>query len=211
MRQFIIIGLLLAFSISSFSQKFGFRIGANFTNMVVKDNDDTYSDKYKTALGGHLGFVSEIPVKDFLAIQTGFTIAQKGYKIREDNLEWNTYLFYVDIPVNVLFKLDLKSVKIFAGAGPNIGIGAYGLQNWEITNALGTVTDDNEIKWGSGDESDLKRLDLGLNLTAGIEYGAMQFGVCYTPALSNIAPKTDNGYSVKNKLFSVSMAFLFGK
>ncbi|OFY25831.1 MAG: hypothetical protein A2275_00070 [Bacteroidetes bacterium RIFOXYA12_FULL_35_11] len=196
----------------AFSQRFGFRVGANFSNMIGKnDIVGTYSDDYKTALGGHLGFVQEIPVNKDIVVQTGFTIAQRGYKVDKTNYKSNTYLFYMDIPINALYKLDLNAVKLFAGAGPNIAVGVFGIHNWTITSPLASVTDDKEIVWGKEDDSDLRRLDIGLNLTAGIEYGVIQLGVTYTPSFSNIAPTRDHGAFVKNKLFAVSMAFVFGK
>ena len=81
----------------------------------------------------------------------------------------------------------------------------------KITGA-GLDTDETEtIEWGSdAEEDDLKRLDFGVSIGAGVELNALQIGLFYNLGLANISSYTDDGATIQNRGLGLSVAWFFG-
>jgi len=79
----------------------------------------------------------------------GYCILQKGFKRDEDKVRIN----YLEIPLNLALQHDLGDAKLFAQAGPYIGIGL---------SAKTKDSDGDEYEWdfGSGEDDDLKEWTL---------------------------------------------------
>ena len=91
-------------------------------------------------------------------------------------------------------------------AGPYFAYGIGG--SYTFKSALSTVEDG--INFGSGTEDDLKPFDIGLNFGGGVELSHFQLAVQYGLGLTNLAPVTDNDAEQKNKVITISLAYLFG-
>jgi hypothetical protein len=65
------------------------------------------------------------------------------------------------------------------------------------------------IKWGSESQNDLRRLDFGLTIGAGIQIKSLEIGISYDLGLSNMAPD-DYNYStiIKSRVLAVSIGYL---
>ena len=111
-----------------------------------------------------------------------------------------TRMNYLDIPMNLLYKVDLSGAKLLLQAGPNLGIGLNGKEKYD--------DEEEDIEFGSDDDQ-LKRLDLGLNLGVGAEIQQVQVALNYTLGLSNISNYDEA--DLKNNVLSLSVTYLFGK
>jgi len=191
MKKVLLAVIVAVFAISANAQvKFGVKAGVNFANMKITD------ESFDSRTGFHVGVISDISLLGKLAIQPGVLFSQKGTKT--DGAKMN--LNYIDVPVNLMYKFGVGPIKIFVAAGPNFGYGIGGKLKID-------GQDDEDVKFGSGDDDTYKALDLGLNLGAGVQISSIQVGLQYTFGLSNIS-NADEG-TIKNKVFGISVAYLF--
>lgn len=214
-----ILAFLIVMASESFAQTFGVRGGLNLSNMLIKDDVETYSDEFEMNPGFHLGVTADFPISDVISFETGLLLSTKGFKISEkETIMGETYeiknklnLFYLDIPLTAKAMFDVGGAKIYGTFGPYIGVGLSGKSKFEMTFNGETESDEETIEWGSDEnESDIKRLDFGLTAGAGVAINAIQFGLSYGLGLANISPFTEGGTSVKNRVLGISVGYNFG-
>ena len=207
MKQGITLLIVLLFagiSTTSFAQiRFGAKTGLNFSNMSAKSDLGNADEIYKTKIGFHIGVTAEVPLSANLYFEPALLFSTKGFKIDETLAKGSTNLNYLELPLNLLYKFDVGSLKLFALAGPYVGFAMSGK-----TKADGI--DDITLKIGTNKEEDsIKPLDFGANFGAGVEISNITVGLQYGLGLANIATNTDGGLSVKNKVFGVSVGYKF--
>lgn len=201
--------LVFAFSAATetIAQTFGVKAGLNLSNMLVKDDDDTYSDDFKMKPGFHVGVTAEFPFSDMVSFETGLLLSTKGYKESEGDAKFNANLLYIDIPLTARTTFDVGGAQIYGTFGPYLSMGLSGKYKYED----GDISEDNDVKWGSGDDDDLKRLDFGLTIGAGLALNAIEVGVSYNLGLANVSSYTDNGAKQSHRVVGVSVAYKFGR
>jgi hypothetical protein len=213
--------VVIAFTMTTelFAQNFGFKAGLNLSNMLAKDDEDTYSDDFKMNPGFHLGATAEFPLAEMISFETGLLLSTKGFKISEEETffgetiktEMKMNLLYLDVPLTAKATFDLGGAKIYGVFGPYAGLGLTGKIKVEATFDGETLTEEEDILWGSDeDESDLKRLDFGLIMGAGVEINSIQIGLTYGLGLANISPVTDGGSIINNRVLGLSVGYKFG-
>ena len=206
----VIFLLTLAFQ-SSAQVKFGLKAGLNLSNMVDKDKDEIYSKDFKSNPGYHFGVTAEYALDDKLSIEPALLFSKKGYKMSESysGVDSKTLvnLNYLEIPINGIYKIDLGETKLKIHAGPYLGFALSGKMKTTVTGEPDETT---TIKIGSGTNKDIKGLDFGLNVGAGLEFGVIEFGLQYGIGLANLTNSTVASAVQKNKVFSVSVGYKFG-
>ena len=217
--KLFIVAILCTMTTELFAQNIGVKAGLNLSNMLAKDNVGTYSDDFKMNPGFHVGVTAEFPLAEMISFETGLLFSTKGFKIIEEETlmgetvkyDSKTNLLYLDIPLTAKASFDLGGAKIYGVFGPYIGMGLSGKAKYEMTDLGGTETDEEDIKWGSDEyEDDLKRLDFGLTMGAGVEIGSIQIGLSYGLGLANISPYTDDGTKVNNRVLGLSAGYKIG-
>jgi opacity protein-like surface antigen len=214
--------VIITFSMTTelFAQNFGIKGGLNFSNILLKDDDDTYSNDFKMKPGFHVGATAEFPLTKMISFETGLLLSTKGYKTSEEETymgetykyEEKINLFYLDIPLTAKASFDLGGVKIYGVFGPYLGMGLSGKYKYEETYDGETDSEEEDIEWGSDeDNDDLKRLDFGLTLGAGVEIKSIQIGLTYDLGLANISTDNDNGYKGNNRVLGISVGYKFGR
>lgn len=126
-------------------------------------------------------------------------------------VEGSTTLSYLEVPLNVGYRLEAGSAKVNFGLGPYLGFGIAG-KTKATTSITGFPTTETEedIKWGNDEDSDVKPLDFGLNIGAGIEFSNIHIGLQYGLGLANIQPKGDSDNTAKNSTIGISLGYFFG-
>ena len=195
-----IAAFMLAAVVSNAQVKFGPKVGLNFSTMSMKSEGVSLDTKMRT--GFHVGAILEKDITSSFFIQPGIFFSSKGSKY--DALDGIKIVAnYIDIPVNVGYKLRLcKSSNLRLMAGPYF---AYGVGGTATETIIGEHKED--IKWGSGNDDDLKPFDMGLNLGAAVELNSFQVGLQYGFGLLNIS--ADSDATIKNGVLSLSVAYLF--
>ena len=207
--KFLLIIIISMLSIQSYAQSFGVKGGFSLANMLVEDDDDTYSDEFSMKPGFHIGGVFDYSLSDFLSIETGLFLNTKGFKWEESDYVIKFNLFYLDIPIALKASYDLSdNLAMYGAVGPYLGFGISGKETEEYDG----TTVEYDIEWGNNeDEDDLKRFEFGATFGGGVEIGAIQVGISYDLGLANISSYTDYGMAFKNRVLKFSVGYKFGK
>ena len=127
--------------------------------------------------------------------------AQKGLETKTVGGEKTTLKNdYIDVPVNLKWKLGLPVMKVYLAAGPYVGFRVGGNKIWELPGSM-------------VDQVKTKSFSAGLNFGAGVELiSHLQVGLNYGLGLTNnysmeslSLTKSDG----KNRGWSVTAAILF--
>jgi hypothetical protein len=206
MKKLLIVFLILSVAAESYAQTFAVRGGLNLANMLMKDDDGTYSDEFKMRTGFHLGGTVEFSINDAFTFETGLLFATKGFKVEESGDKVILGTNNLDLPITVKAYLDAGKIKIYFNLGAYVGYGLSG----KTKQTFNGSTEEEDIVWGSDPDTDfLKRFDFGLLGGAGIEIKSLQVGVSYGFGLANISPFTDGGAKINNRVLSVTLAYKY--
>ena len=199
--------------------------GLNIANVSVNSNGDI--DDANALASFHIGFMGDLPIGKFFAIQPGLLFTGKGAKLQSGDPNDATYYkattnpLYIELPVNAVVKLPLdKESNLFAGAGGYIAMGVAGKrkiegkflttsfsskENIEFSNDDPTTTDYEE---GSG-FGIMKRFDYGLNFTGGVQLDKVLLSVNYGLGLAKLqsGAKSSDDNKNKNRVLSLSIGF----
>jgi hypothetical protein len=192
--------------------------GLNLSNLLVKDNETTYSKDFKSKPGFHVGLTTEIPISGKFTFESGILLSTNGFKnsvtetIGNETFEHNdSYnLLYIDIPLTGKAYFNVGQTKIFGALGPYIGLGLSGKVKAELITNGQTEPHNQDINWGTNSDDDLRRPDFGMTVAVGAEISSIQFGLYYNLGLANISATTDNGYKIKNKVLGLTVGYKFG-
>lgn len=188
--------LLLCLPEKTISQmKFGVKAGLNFANTSMKDYESSYDTKGITAF--HFGFLLNIPINDGLSIEPGLLYSQKGAKRSEYLEDYKLTMNYLDVLVNLKYEFEVTdNINLFAMGGAYVG---YGLNGKTYIESEGV-----NLNW---EEDEIKRIDLGVNIGAGVKYGQVQLSLEYKIGLQNIS--SDEELTVNHNVLGLSLAFFF--
>jgi hypothetical protein len=194
MNKKIIVFLFAAFLTANYAQaqfSFGVRAGFNMTNLFNREGT-------KFQPGFHAGLVGDIAVGPAFSIQPAVLYATQGWKLETELVNGAVVLNYIQVPINLQYKVDLMGPKLLVQAGPYFGYGLGG------KSKIGSLTTD--IKMG-GDEA-YNAIDYGIVGGVGAQFGRIQIGINYLLGLADLN-NTDLGDSVKNTGLSLSLTVLF--
>jgi hypothetical protein len=203
--KILILICIVLISSQSYAQKIGIQGGINLSNMLDKDNEATYSKDYDYNLGFNGGVTFELGLGNLLALQVGALIDSKGFKITSGADNMKAKLLYADVPVLLKIGPSFGPVKVFGAAGPYIGTGLTG----KVTMKISGHSQSQDVKWGSGQDNDIKRIDYGLKFGVGAEVMKFSLGAYYALGMANLAPVTDNGTKMQNRVLSISLGYRF--
>ncbi len=207
--------LMIAFisiGYQGFSQSVGIKGGLNLSNMLWKDKYHTYSEESEIKPGFHIGVVAEFPLSYYTKFEPGLMYSTKGTKEEEIfvgyTLESSIQLNYLDIPLNFKVGQDFRGTKVFALAGPYIGMGLSG--KMEIKNKTTKREYSEDVEWDAEEtEGNFRRLDFGFGLGGGFELRDFGLQFYYALGLANISSYTENETRRANRNFQMSAFYFF--
>lgn len=201
--------ILLLFSGAAFSQtRLGFTAGASISNLYEKHGDDKVKSKYKIGLTA--GIMLDVPMERNGSFQPALNFIQKGGK--NETGEGSTLvtsdirLNYVEMPLNVVFRIPCSAGKVVLGGGPAIALGLSGKSS--VKDDTGEESSD--IKFGSSSrDHDINFIDFALNATAGYEFNSGFFvAAAYTHGINNLLIDALEADKLYNRGFSLRIGFL---
>jgi len=198
-KIFLSVVTVMGFAIISQAQfKVGIKAGGNLSNQNSNVASGTKLISKDAFRGYHAGLVGDVQVFHNLYLQPQLLYTQKGAKYTTAVGGQGTKLTMrsIDMPVNVLYKMEMPFGKLIAGGGPVVGYGFGGKmeQNGQTK------------KLYSGDMKDWKRFDISANAIAGVEFKNGIFTtVNYQVGLMDINKSAVNS---KNRSVSVSVGYL---
>ena len=199
MKQKLAFILILSFAlINANAQRIGIKAGVNLANARYEYTQTSISTT--NLIGFQAGLIGELPLSDALYVNSGALFTMKGTKLSLMGFEMDFPVNYVEVPLYLAYKYDLGVLKLYAQAGPYLGVG--------VSAKMKSGSDETTIDFGS-ETDQMKRLDYGANFGAGIEIGAIQVGANYGLGLANTSNDPDE--TMKNGVLSFTLAFLFGR
>ena len=206
--------LFCVFAIQNVQAQLILKGGVNFTNYFTENNANDAFD-YSGKTGFHIGLLSESKVNDGLGFETGILIDTRGARDGSSNAfssyEQDLNPYYATIPINLKLRLPMGDNSLFIYGGPYMSIGVAGKLKSNGTLFGSSANEEREIKWGDTNNDDLKRFDYGFSVGGGIEINNIVLGVDYGYGLANIAPNTDDGNKIQNRMVRFSAGFILGE
>jgi len=216
-RKFLIFQIVfsLLFVVTCFSQKSSLflKAGLNLANVSISDNGSV--DDTKMLTGFQAGLMGDLPLTSFLSVQPGLFFTGKGTKSQAgDETDASYYKaktnpYYIELPVNLVFKLPVENAKFFVGAGPYAAMGVAGKNKAEGRIFGVAFSSEKNIEWSNDDPTTsgeegagfgiMRRFDYGLNGTIGIEGDHALFSVNYGFGLAKLQSGSDNYTDDANK------------
>ncbi len=185
--------------------RFGAQAGTSVANLSIKSGSTKLSQDSK--IGMTFGAAADISFTKAISLSTGLNFTQKGSSFKEGAIESSFTLNYLELPLNVVYKLNAGAGKVFFGAGPSL---AYGISGKSKFSGNG-VSESKKVNFGTEAENDdLKPFDLGGNILAGYEFSnGITAGVNYNIGLSNLSVTKDQ--KIKSSYFGLRVGYLFDK
>lgn len=197
MKKLVFTLLILTVGHFTSAQNFGIKVGLNFANAHLEDLGTVLTTTSLTGL--QIGVIGDFNLSKSLYFGTGFLYSQKGLKMDYLGFEIKVPISYFEVPMNLVYKHDLGGTKLFVLGGAYIGYG--------LSAKVKSGDDEEEIEFGSNDDQ-LKRIDAGLNFGTGIEFQNIQLGINYELGIIDLENLEEA--TLKNRVFSISVAYLLG-
>jgi PKD repeat protein len=158
--------------------------GLNFSDMLIDEGE--LNPETQMLTGFHVGPAAEFPITEWVSFETGLLLSTKGavYKtalVGVNKSEFN--LLYLDIPLTAKATYDFGGAAVYGTVGPYVGVGLSGKMKSQIVGSAELIDNEKDVTW----DSDLKRLDYGLTIGAGMEVNAIRIGISYELGLANIS------------------------
>ena len=190
------------------------RGGLNLANVSI--NDDGGIDDAKTLTSFQVGIIGDLKLLPILSLQPGLIFTGKGTKTHsgdENDATWyhaTSNPYYLELPVNLVFKTPTGPVKFFAGAGPYIAMGIAGKKKVRGSFLGSDFSSESTIEWSDDDPTTfdyeegagfgiMKRFDYGLNGLIGIETKNLVVSANYGLGLAKLQSGSDSEDNNKNK------------
>jgi outer membrane protein OmpA-like peptidoglycan-associated protein len=183
---------------------------------------------YSNRSGFNIGFIAEIPLNKSgkLFLQPGIFYMSKGRKyqrsfdttvVNTDTLSFKSNFFtnYIDIPLNLAYKLPLgKKAKFLISAGPYLSFFYNGKRNTETLVAPNDTSlkfskEESNLETGNA-PAKLKTLDYGVNARVGFELGNFILSGFMSQGLGNFY-QADYSGTFKHRVIGASIGFWLTK
>ena len=187
--------LLCATSASAQGLAMGVKGGVNISSVDFDSpvGDTTLDWRVGAVVGGFVRF----PLLSWVELQPEALYSSKGGKREDFGVSSSVLLDYLEVPV--LARMPLGGRKYFAVAGPYVGVRLRARTRTEFSGSTEEV-----------DISDVvERLDFGLAVGGGLEFGAIVLDGRYSFSLTDIDKDTSEEASAKNRAVSVTVGFRF--
>ncbi len=213
MKKIILLGIVLSLSLSSFSQtRFGIKGGLSLADVSIK-SEGIGIDITDVKPGFHIGAVVDYSLTEIIDLETGLMFETKGLKSKASILggasgKAVTTTSYLSIPINLKASYDFRDFGVYGLFGPYVGVALSSKDKYtgDYKDLMGMSEYDNKI--GNSDTDDIKTMDFGLSLGAGVEVNEFLFGVEYDLGLANIIPGGDSDNFMKNRVFKISVGIM---
>lgn len=190
--------------------RFGVKAGLNLADVNGKNAGESFGDETDMIVGFHVGGVADITFAESFYFQPGLLFSTKGSKSETENsgvtTTTTTNVSWLEIPLNLGYRIDAGGAKINLGVGPYVGFGLGG----KIKAEAAGIEIETDVEFGDDDNSTLRGFDYGVNIGAGVEFSNFAINAQYGLGLANLRPKGDSDNSAKNGVIGISVGYFFG-
>jgi hypothetical protein len=225
-RFFFLCAVALCISITQVNSQTRIRAGINLANISVTDDGEVNNANALTSF--QVGIITELPLAgNNITLQPGILYTGKGSKIESGASNSLNYYkatvnpFYIEVPVNLVFKAGIGTgTNFFGGAGPYGAIGINGKRKIEGKVAGISYNGEKNIDFSNDDPTTfsqdegagygiMRRFDYGLNGTAGIEGKSVVLSANYGLGLAKLqsGANSSNDNNNKHRVVSFTIGF----
>ena len=224
-RQIVLFAFIYFTSISFGQVSIGLSAGSTLSSVSV-DLRDLSTFKIKPKFGYNFNFIADINLNSNLALTTGLSFTQKGFKhtlyteyTPFKSAEMTSDINYLEIPIYIKIHTSLTNVNFFYSVGPYF---SYGLDGKVSTNIFEPVDSSYtvDIKWSNkfSNENNLpntygytkiKRFDFGIGNMVGVKYKQLFLTLDYRYSFNNIMWEYYLDEKMSNSTLSLSAGYMF--
>jgi opacity protein-like surface antigen len=169
----------------------------NLSNYILTDLDDTES---KLNAGASLGGFMKWDITDNFALQPELLFHYKNADMESNDFDGNYEYWGVEIPVYALGQWSLGNGRLYAGAGPYLGLG--------FSNR--SYPGDRDLYEEFDDESAMRRWDFGAGVQVGYEFACrVQVNAGYKIGLLDVMDAGRDDASMNTSTLSVGIGYRF--
>jgi hypothetical protein len=217
------VGLLLSIlSASAQSIQFGVKGGLNTSSFARSGNADYNSTGSNTLVGFQGGLFANLNLGN-LSIQPAIIYTGKGGRTYMDYIDddirdiiyGKASIYYLQIPVNLIYHVPLTNGKLFVGAGPFVSRAINGRFNAYEKPANADVAAyyrdryASDIEFNSNKVNGFKSFDYGINGLIGVQLNKVLLNVNYDLGLANINPERRSSYKTRTRSAGLTMGYIF--
>jgi len=208
--------LVFMFSTTFVHAQFAVLGGVNFQNLNGTQADDSKLEN-SLIVGYHAGVNVQIPIASEFYFQPGLIFSTKGAKSTIGELSTTYNLYYLELPLNFVYKAPLGGGHFMLGFGPYLGYGIGG----NATTEGGPLTLKSDVEYQNVVEITdpvlvpyFKPIDAGGNIFFGYELAMGVFAqVNAQLGFLEINPEdkriVNDKSSIKNTGFGLSLGYRF--
>ena len=199
---------------------------------------DSLKNKFSGRNGVHFGFMADLPFssgshfyfqpsvlfynkgRNYKSSSTDTTVMVKRSQLPDsivNTVYYQTrkyFVNYIDIPLNIVYKLRLgNKAKFILGGGPYVSFFYNGFdRKLYIIEGLSVVTDENnDLPVGNG-RGKYSTLDYGVNGLAGFEFGRLVLTANYSRGLKDFYQPADyTATNYKHEVMGATLGIFLGK
>lgn len=201
--------------------KLGIVAGFNMYKINGNQYDGSKITEAKLKPGFQLGVNVDIPLSPIISFQSGLQVISKGTKSSEKLYKENLDIYYIEMPLKVVFKPKLGSGNFIIGIGPDIAYGIAGKYKFDdLVDNSNDFTANIQFKNKADFKPDnyfLKPFDLSMGLLLGYQLNNNlffqingQYGLLDITTPQETTDPNDKRKG-KNYGFGVSVGYRFGK
>jgi hypothetical protein len=203
MKKTLLFGSILALAVSVNAQYFGLQAGGSLASMAYKT--DLYSVNTHIKPAFFMGVAMDLPLNNNMVINTALNYKHAGTWIKDGKDVTAFRLNYINLDVTYNYLFTLSKITIFAEGGGYLG---YAFSGKTIDRPENGDKIETDINFGSG-EDEMKPLDAGIIIGAGIYFGRAKLGIDYIPGLINLS--NVDGLIVRNYSIALKATYFFNR
>ena len=217
-------------------------LGGGHQSKILEDNNlpgwDSIKNNYSGRGGAHFGFLADIRLseKSNFYFQPGVIYFNKGRKYKSQALDTTVvfkiplqpdslletvhfeqgkhYLNYIDIPLNLVYKIKLgRKAKFILGGGPYVSFlfnGFYKSEHIIVDHKVVVLEDNFDPPVGKG-PGKFSILNFGVNGLAGFEFGRLFLTANYSRGLQDFYEPLYEASNYKHEVMGATLGIFLGK
>lgn len=203
--------------------RIGIKAGVNLSTVRYSGSDyaNEVNDHTKSNIGYNFTVYGDFGVGNNFFIQPGITLQNKGTKVEMSETLGGTTtsltskidVMSIDVPVNAVLRIPTGQTGAFQiSAGPYIGFNIDGKRKETVSDGTNSLTDKDDLSFGSGQNDDVSSMDFGANFGLGYRLNnGFTIGANYGLGLSNLVPKDNRTGDEKatSRIIGFSIGYSF--
>jgi len=206
----IIIIILIANFVSAQNTRLGIYGGPVAASMFKKVGGEKHNSDY--VMGATGGILLDVPMQRYGSFQPGLNYVGKNSKDEVvsssgENIKTKTTLSYLELPLNVLFRIPGGSGNVTVGTGVAVAVALAGT----MTSTGPMTNETKKLTFGDNATNDFARYDFGINALAGYEFKNNFFVTLnYNIGIHRLFVGGDPDDKLYNRYFALRVGLLLG-